>query len=78
MELLQDRVGRRRSAGQRFHHCARFVAQSRSPMVFREGWPSKREGPSRNVKTSEVPIETLVIEHEERLHGTGVLALYWV
>lgn len=31
---------------------------------FREGWPSKWEGPSLNGTTSEVAIETLQIEHE--------------
>ena len=32
--------------------------------IFREGWPSKWEGPSLNGKTSDVAIEMLVIEHE--------------
>lgn len=32
--------------------------------VFREGWPSKWEGPSLNGKTSDIAIETLVIAHE--------------
>jgi phage tail-like protein len=31
---------------------------------FREGWPSKWEGPALNGKTSEVAIETLEIAHE--------------
>jgi len=31
---------------------------------FREGWPSKWEGPALNAKTSEVAIETLAIAHE--------------
>jgi phage tail-like protein len=31
---------------------------------FREGWPSKWEGPALNAKTSEVAIETLEIAHE--------------
>lgn len=31
---------------------------------FREGWPSKWEGPAMNAKTSEVAIETLEIAHE--------------
>lgn len=31
---------------------------------FREGWPSKWEGPMLNAKTSEVAIETLEIAHE--------------
>lgn len=31
---------------------------------FREGWPSKWEGPGLNAKTSEVAIETLEIAHE--------------
>lgn len=31
---------------------------------FREGWPSKWEGPYLNGETNEVAIETLVIEHE--------------
>lgn len=32
--------------------------------VFREGWPSKWEGPAFNAKTSEVAIETLEIACE--------------
>ena len=31
---------------------------------FREGWPSKLEGPALNAKTSEVAVETLEIAHE--------------
>ena len=31
---------------------------------FREGWPSKWEGPALNGKTSEVAIESLEIAHE--------------
>jgi len=31
---------------------------------FREGWPSKWEGPALNAKTSEVAIEALEIAHE--------------
>ena len=31
---------------------------------FREGWPSKWEGPALNAKTSEVAIETLEIANE--------------
>jgi phage tail-like protein len=31
---------------------------------FREGWPSKWEGPALNGKTSEVAVETLEIAHE--------------
>lgn len=31
---------------------------------FREGWPSKWEGPKLNAKSSEVAIETLEIVHE--------------
>jgi phage tail-like protein len=31
---------------------------------FREGWPSKWEGPALNGKTSEVAIETMEIAHE--------------
>ena len=31
---------------------------------FREGWPSKWEGPSFNAKSGEVAIETLEIVHE--------------
>jgi phage tail-like protein len=32
--------------------------------VFRQGWPSKWEGPAMNGKTSEVAIESLEIAHE--------------
>lgn len=31
---------------------------------FREGWPSKWEGPKFNARTSEIAIETLEIAHE--------------
>jgi phage tail-like protein len=31
---------------------------------FREGWPSKWDGPALNGKTSEVAVETLEIAHE--------------
>ena len=31
---------------------------------FREGWPSKWEGPTLNAKSNEVAIETLEIAHE--------------
>jgi phage tail-like protein len=31
---------------------------------FREGWPSKWEGPALNGKTSEVAVETMEIAHE--------------
>lgn len=31
---------------------------------FREGWPSKWEGPTLNGKSSDIAIETMVIEHE--------------
>ena len=31
---------------------------------FREGWPTKWEGPALNAKTSEVAVETLEIAHE--------------
>jgi phage tail-like protein len=41
--------------------------ESRQPALtwkFRQGWPSKWEGPALNGKTSEVAIETLEIAHE--------------
>src|SRR5689334_22344118 len=41
-----------------------LLDESRSPALtwnFREGWPSKWEGPALNGKTSEVAIETLEI-----------------
>jgi phage tail-like protein len=44
-----------------------LLDESRSPALrwnFREGWPSKWEGPALNAKTSEVAIETLEIAHE--------------
>lgn len=44
-----------------------LLDSSRTPVLrwtFLEGWPSKWEGPALNGKTSEVAIETLVIEHE--------------
>ncbi|HEY3202029.1 MAG TPA: phage tail protein [Thermoanaerobaculia bacterium] len=31
---------------------------------FREGWPTKYEGPSFNAKANDVAIETLEITHE--------------
>jgi phage tail-like protein len=36
---------------------------------FREGWPSKWEGPALNAKTSEVAVETLEICHEGLVLG---------
>ena len=36
---------------------------------FREGWPSKWEGPALNAKTSEVAVETLEIVHEGLVLG---------
>jgi phage tail-like protein len=36
---------------------------------FREGWPSKWEGPALNAKTSEVAVETLEIAHEGLVLG---------
>jgi phage tail-like protein len=44
-----------------------LLDESRAPALrwnFREGWPSKWEGPALNAKTSEVAIETLEIAHE--------------
>jgi phage tail-like protein len=41
--------------------------EAREPVLrwnFREGWPSKWEGPALNGKTSEVAVETLEIAHE--------------
>jgi phage tail-like protein len=31
---------------------------------FREGWPSKLQGPTLNAKTNDVAIETMEIQHE--------------
>ena len=44
-----------------------LLDEARQPALrwkFREGWPSKWEGPALNGKTSEVAIETLEIAHE--------------
>jgi phage tail-like protein len=44
-----------------------LLNEARQPALrweFREGWPSKWEGPALNAKTSEVAIETLEIAHE--------------
>lgn len=44
-----------------------LLDEARNPALkwnFREGWPSKWEGPALNAKTSEVAIETLEIAHE--------------
>jgi phage tail-like protein len=44
-----------------------LLDDARNPALtwnFREGWPSKLEGPALNGKTSEVAIETLEICHE--------------
>jgi len=44
-----------------------LMDEARQPALrwnFREGWPSKWEGPALNGKTSEVAIETLEIAHE--------------
>jgi phage tail-like protein len=52
---------------QRTHGTITLLDESRKPALswnFREGWPSKWEGPALNGKTSEVAIETLEIAHE--------------
>ncbi|MBV9759628.1 MAG: phage tail protein [Acidobacteriaceae bacterium] len=44
-----------------------LLDDARNPALtwnFREGWPSKLDGPSLNAKTSDVAIETLEICHE--------------
>lgn len=44
-----------------------LLNEARQPALrfnFREGWPSKWEGPALNAKTNEVAIETLEICHE--------------
>ena len=44
-----------------------LLNESRQPALkwnFREGWPSKWEGPALNAKNNEVAIETLEIAHE--------------
>jgi phage tail-like protein len=44
-----------------------LLNEAREPALrfnFREGWPSKWEGPALNGKTNEVAIETLEIMHE--------------
>lgn len=44
-----------------------LLDEARQPALrwnFREGWPSKWEGPGLNGKTSEVAIETMEIAHE--------------
>lgn len=44
-----------------------LLDEARQPALrwnFREGWPSKWEGPGLNGKTSEVALETLEIAHE--------------
>jgi phage tail-like protein len=52
---------------QRTHGSIVLLDEERKPALrwnFREGWPSKWEGPQLNGKTSEVAIETLEIAHE--------------
>jgi phage tail-like protein len=44
-----------------------LLDEARRPALrwnFREGWPTKWEGPALNGKTSEVAIETMEIAHE--------------
>ena len=44
-----------------------LLNEGRQPALrwnFREGWPSKWEGPAFNAKNNEVAIETLEIAHE--------------
>jgi phage tail-like protein len=44
-----------------------LLDEARQPALrwnFREGWPSKWEGPALNAKTSEAAIETMEIAHE--------------
>lgn len=44
-----------------------LLDEAREPALtwsFREGWPSKLEGPTFNAKNNEVAVETLEITHE--------------
>jgi len=44
-----------------------LLDEARQPALkwnFREGWPSKWEGPAFNAKNNDVAIETLEIAHE--------------
>ena len=44
-----------------------LLADDRTPVGrfrFRDGWPTKWEGPALNAKSSEVAVETLEIAHE--------------
>jgi phage tail-like protein len=44
-----------------------LLNEERKPAIrwnFREGWPSKWEGPALNAKTNDVAIESLEIAHE--------------
>ncbi|MBI3785381.1 MAG: phage tail protein [Deltaproteobacteria bacterium] len=44
-----------------------LLNEARQPSIrwnFREGWPSKWEGPTFNAKNNEVAIETMEIAHE--------------
>jgi len=52
---------------QRANGTITLLDSARNPVLrwnFREGWPSKWEGPDLNGRTNGVAIETLVIEHE--------------
>jgi phage tail-like protein len=54
-------------ATQRTSGTITLLDEARQPALrwnFREGWPSKWDGPQLNGKTSEVAIETLEIAHE--------------
>jgi phage tail-like protein len=60
-KAVMDGKTQRRSGSVVLHNEAREPALRWN---FREGWPSKLQGPSMNAKTNDVAIETLEIAHE--------------
>jgi phage tail-like protein len=62
LKVIQGKTSAARTSGS-----ITLLDEARSPVLrwtFRQGWPSKWEGPALNGKTSEVAIESMEIAHE--------------
>lgn len=62
LKVIQGKTSAARTSGS-----ITLLDEARNPVLrwtFRQGWPSKWEGPALNGKTSEVAIESMEIAHE--------------
>jgi phage tail-like protein len=62
LKVIQGKTSTARTSGS-----ITLLDEARNPVLrwtFRQGWPSKWEGPALNGKTSEVAIESMEIAHE--------------